>query len=340
MPDFMQTPTAVSPGNRKGAWQAGVAQNPAGSRKYKLWVPAAYGPQKPSALMMMLHGCTQTAEDFAELSGMNRIADRDNFLVVYPEQSRRANFLKCWNWFDPEHQARDAGEPSILAEVVAQVQSTHNIDSERVYVAGASAGGAMAVVLAATYPDLFMAIAVTAGVEFKGATSRSSGFALMRRGGPDPNRQGLLAFEAMAAGLKQKPRLRIPVIAFQGSHDSHLHPVNADQLIAQWAKTNQCLAEAERANNLNGLSEEIVEGSIPDGRSITRHRYRDAAGLLMEKWIIHGMGHAWSGGPAGVRHADPKGPNTSEEMWRFFQETTPAPGGRNSVSAARSPART
>jgi poly(hydroxyalkanoate) depolymerase family esterase len=334
--DFMQSPGAILPGNPKGAWQAGMAQSSSGSRKYKMWVPVTYDAQRPSALILMLHGCTQTAEDFAALSGMNQIADRETFLAVYPEQSRRANFLKCWNWFDPHHQARDAGEPSILAEVVAQVQSTHNIDSERIYVAGASAGGAMAVVLGVTYPDLFAAIGVTAGVEFQGATSRSSGFALMRRGGPDPNQQGLRAFEAMAVGLKQKPRLRIPLIAFHGGEDSHLNPVNADQLIAQWAKTNQCLAEAGGVNDPAGLSEEVVEDSIPGGRSFTRHRYRDAAGLLMEKWIIHGMGHAWSGGPAGVRHADPKGPNTSEEIWRFFCATSPAPSRRNSESAVRS----
>ena len=340
MPDFMQSQFTGPERNPKAAWQAGIAQNSCGSRKYKLWVPAAYDPQKRCALIMMLHGCTQTAEDFAALSGMNQIADRENFLVVYPEQSRRANFLKCWNWFDPENQSRDAGEPAILAEVIAQVRSSHNIDSERVYVAGASAGGAMAVVLGATYPDLFRAIAVAAGVEFKGATSRGSGLSLMRRGGPDPNQQGRLAFEAMAAGLKQKPRLRIPLIAFQGSADTHLNTVNADQLIAQWAKTNQCLAEAAQANGWGGLSEEVVEESVPRGRSFTRHCYRDATGLLMEKWIIHGMGHAWSGGMRGVRHADPMGPNSSEEMWRFFRETTLAPGCRNSVSTARSPVRT
>lgn len=318
-----------------GAWITGIAQNSFGSRHYKLWVPATHDNQKPSALVMMLHGCTQTAEEFAALSGMNGIAGRDNFLVVYPEQSRRANFLRCWNWFDPKHQARDEGEPSILAEVVAQVQSSHHIDSQRVYVVGVSAGGAMAVVLGATYPDLFMAIGVSAGVEFKGATSRSSGMALMRHSGPDPNRQGLLAFQAMAAGLKKRPRLRIPVIVFQGSEDSHLYPGNADVLIAQWAKTNECLTEGKRANNLGTLVEETTEDHIPGGRTFTKHSYRDGAGLLMEKWIIHGMGHAWSGAPVGVRHGDPKGPNTSEEMWRFFRETGLAPGdARNSVSAA------
>ncbi len=318
-----------------GTWITGIAQNSFSSRHYKLWIPPTCGNHKPSALVMMLHGCTQTAEDFAALSGMNRIADRDSFLVVYPEQARRANFLKCWNWFDPKHQVRDAGEPAILADIVAQIQSSHNIDSQRVYVVGVSAGGAMAVVLAATYPDLFMALGVSAGVEFKGATSRSSGLALMRHGGPDPNRQGLLAFQAMAAGLKKKPRLRIPVIVFQGSEDGHLHPVNADLLIAQWTKTNQCLAEGQRANGLGKLAEAASEEQMPGGRSFTKHRYRDGVGLLMEKWIIHGMGHAWSGAPAGVRHGDAKGPDTSEEMWRFFRETSLAPAdARNSVSVA------
>ncbi len=337
MPGFMQDKSTTTQDNPMGAWIAGIAQNSFGSRHYKMWVPVTCDARKPSALVMMLHGCTQTAEDFAALSGMNRIADRDNFLVVYPEQARRANFLKCWNWFDPKHQARDAGEPSILADIVAQIQSSHNLDSQRVYVVGVSAGAAMAVVLAATYPDLFMALGVSAGVEFKGATSRSSGLALMRHGGPDPNRQGFLAFQAMAAGLRKKARLRMPVIVFQGTEDSHLHPVNADLLIAQWTKTNECLVEGQRANGLGTLVEEITEEQIAGGRAFTKHRYTDGLGLLMEKWIIHGMGHAWSGAPVGVRHGDPKGPNTSEEMWRFFRETSLAPGDARNSSPTAAP---
>lgn len=312
---------------RRGQWSSGVTRTRFGSRDYKLWIPAGYDPQTPSAMIMMLHGCTQRAQDLAAISGMNAVADREGILLVYPEQSRRANFLKCWNWFEANHQARGAGEPAILAGIVAEVCRTHNLDRNRVYVAGVSAGGAMAIVLGATYPDIFSAIAVSAGVEFKAATSRSSAFGLLRHGGPDPVRQGRLAFEAMTAGLREKPRARMPVIVFQGAKDHRVPHRAADQVIAQWAETNALMA----GNSAQRLAEQVTEGSVSGGYNFTKHTYSDAAGLLMENWMIHGLGHAWSGAPEPSRYGDPKGPNAGEEFWRFFRETSsvpaqPAPG--------------
>lgn len=172
---------------------------------------------------------------------MNAIAERNNFSVVYPEQTAKANPLRCWNWFDPKHQSREAGEPSILAGVIEEVAKLHSIDPDRIYVAGLSAGAAMAVVMGATYPDRFMAIGVVAGLEFAAATTAAAGFGAMRMGGPEPNHQGLFAFQAMSAGLKEKPKSRMPVIVFQGTADPYLNPVNADQLITQWFKTNDYL---------------------------------------------------------------------------------------------------
>ena len=303
---------------RGGRWERGLARTRFGSRDYKLWIPAGYDPKTSFPMIMMLHGCTQHGEDLAAISGMNAVADREGVLLVYPEQSRRANFLKCWNWFEANHQARGAGEPAILASMVAEVRKAYNIDGDRVYVAGISAGGAMAVVLGATYPDLFSAIAVSAGVEFKAATNRSSAFGLLRHGGPDPVRQGRLAFEAMSAGLREKPRARMPVIAFEGTKDHRVPNRAADQVIAQWAETNAHMA----GNGAQPLAEQVTEGSVPSGYSFTRHSYQDAAGLLMEKWMIHGLGHAWSGAPAPSRYGDPKGPNASEEFWRFFRESS------------------
>lgn len=269
-------------------------------------------------MIMMLHGCTQRAEDLAAISGMNSVADREGILLVYPEQSRRANFLKCWNWFEANHQARGAGEPAILASIVAEIRKTYNIDRDRIYVAGVSAGGAMAVILGATYPDVFSAIAVSAGVEFKAATSRSSTFGLLRHGGPDPARQGRLAFETMSAGLQQKPRARMPVIVLQGTKDHRVPNGAADRVIAQWAATNALMA----GNSAQPLAQQVSEGSVPGGYNFTRHIYQDATGLLMEKWMVHGLGHAWSGSPGLSRYGDPKGPNASEVFWRFFQETS------------------
>jgi len=303
-----------------GQWTAGSARAAGGSRKFKLWVPATLEAGRARPLVMLLHGCTHNAEDMAEISGMNEVAGKNQFLVVYPEQRRWANLLKCWNWFHPKHQARDAGEPSILAAVVDHVRYTHNVDPDRIYVAGVSAGGAMACILAATYPDLFAGLAVFAGAEFKAAASASEGFAAMKHGGPDPVRQGQLAFEAMRSGLARKKRRRMPVIVFQGTADPRVSTVNADQVIAQWGKTNECLA-AENGESAFTLTEKVIDGKVPDGYAYQKHIYLEAdARLLMEKWFVQGLGHAWSGAPKPSRHGDPKGPHASAEIWRFFCE--------------------
>jgi len=305
----------------KQGWIAGSARTAGGSRNYKLWVPPTLDLGKPSPLVMLLHGCTHDAEDMAEISAFNELAEVNQFLIVYPEQSFLSNLLKCWNWFDPKHQAREDGEPSILAAIVEQVSSFHNVDSDRVYVAGASAGGAMAVIAGATYPDLFAGIAVFAGAEFKAATSVSGGFAVMKQGGPDPVVQGRSAFEAMKQGLARKRRRRMPVMVFHGTADDRVHPVNAEQIIAQWSKTNSCLA-AEHGDGGFALSETIDAGQVPDGYAYQKHVYTDQTGrLLMERWMVQGLGHAWPGSPKPHKHGDPKGPKASAEIWRFFCET-------------------
>jgi poly(hydroxyalkanoate) depolymerase family esterase len=306
-------------------WIAGNARAAGGSRNFKLWMPGTLERERPWPLVMLLHGCTHDAQDMAEISGMNEVAEANRFLVVYPEQSRRANLRKCWNWFRLKHQMRDAGEPSILAAVVHQVRSAHNVDPDRVYVVGVSAGGAMASILAATYPDLFAAVAIFAGTEFKAATGVSEGFAAMKQGGPDPVRQGELAFEAMSGGLGCKKRRRMPAIVFHGTADGLVNPVNADQAIAQWGKTNACLA-AEHAESRFVLTEKVVDGKVADGYAYQQHVYVEAdACLLMEKWLIQGLGHAWSGSPKAGKYADPKGPKASTEIWRFFCEATADP---------------
>src|SRR6202050_2093832 len=313
-------------------WRGGIARAARGSRNFKLWMPGTLEKGHAWPLVMLLHGCTHDAEDMAEISGMNEVAEAKRFLVVYPEQSRLANLMKCWNWFHPKHQTRDAGEPSILAAVVLQVCSTHNVDPDRVYVAGVSAGGAMAPILAATYPDLFAALAVFAGAEFKAATNVSEGFSAMKRGGPDPVQQGQLAFEAMRSGLAHKKRRRMPVIVFHGTEDTTVNPVNADQVVAQWSETNACLA-TQSPNIEFALSEKVVSGEVPENYAYRKYIYTDQAGrLLMEKWLVQGLGHTWSGSPKASKYGDPKGPNASAEIWRFFCEA-----GSNSTASLSSP---
>lgn len=311
-------------------WMVGTACAAGGARNFKLWVPATLETARARPLVMLLHGCTHNAEEMAEISCMNEVADTNRFLVVYPEQLRCANLLKCWNWFHPKHQMRDAGEPSILAAVVEQVCSIQNVDRDRVYIAGVSAGGAMASILAATYPDLFAAIAIFAGAEFKAASSMSEGITAMERGGPDPVQQGELAFAAMRNGLARKKRHRMPVIVFHGTADARVNPVNSDQAIAQWSKTNECLA-ADDSGGL-ALTETVLDGKVQDGYAYRRHIYLESDDrLLMEKWLVEGLGHAWSGSPKLSKYGDPKGPNASVEIWRFFCEA-----GANSTTSLSS----
>jgi poly(hydroxyalkanoate) depolymerase family esterase len=302
----------------QAGWTVGIVRAAGGSRNFKLWVPTTLESGQPWPLLMLLHGCRLDAEHMAAISGMNDVAEANRFLVVYPEQSRRANLLRCWNWFRPEHQERGAGEPSILAAVVGQIRSTYNVDPDRVYVAGVSAGAAMATILAATYPDLFAALAVLAGAEFKAASSTSEGFAVMKRGGPDPTRQGQLAFEVMRSGFAQAKRRRMPLIVFHGTADDRVAPVNADQVIAQWGKTNACLA-VEHSDTGFSLTERVISSEVPGGYAYRKHVYLEHdSRLLMEKWLVRGLGHAWSGSPKPSKYGDPKGPNASAEIWRFF----------------------
>jgi poly(hydroxyalkanoate) depolymerase family esterase len=299
-------------------WTSGRAHAAGSSRNYKLWTPGSVDRAQPAPLLMLLHGCTHNAEAMAEISGMNEVAEANRFFVLYPEQRRRANLMKCWNWFNPRHQSRDAGEPAILAAMVEQVCSERNVDRDRIYVAGISAGGAMAVIAAANYPDIFSGVGVCCGAEFKAATTISAGLAVMKNGGPDPAHQGESAFQAMKKGLDRKRVLRMPVIVFQGTADTRVNPVNAGQIIAQWNKTNSRLADANAENGF-ALSERSIAGQVLGGHAYTRSVYTDQIGRpLMEKWMVEGLGHAWSGSAKAHAYGDPKGPNASAEIWRFF----------------------
>jgi poly(hydroxyalkanoate) depolymerase family esterase len=248
----------------------------------------------------MLHGCTQNPVDFAAGTRMNMFAEGKTFLVVYPEQVPSANNSKCWNWFQPTDQQRSMGEPSLIAGITRQIMNSHHIDSNQVYVAGMSAGGAMAAIMAATYPDLYAAVGVHSGIAYRIAHDVRSGFATMRRGTGQPVRQLTTA---------------IPLIVFHGDRDTIVSPVNTNHLIDQW------LRATSHERDKSAESTKVERRQVAGGRAYTRSIYHDASGhVIAEKWLVHQAGHAWSGGSSDGSFTDPRGPDASAEMLRFFAD--------------------
>ena len=301
-PDLLRAP---EPGvARAGRFVAGSFTNHAGTRGYKLYIPSgAEGRDLP--LVVMLHGCTQGADDLAAGTRMNELAESGSFFfVVYPEQSTGANGQRCWNWFKADEQRRDRGEPSIIAGITRQVAATQPVDVRRIYVAGMSAGAAMAEILGATYPDLYATVGVHSGLAYGAAHDLPSAFAAMKGGAPDPAQGKTRA--AQAAGAVDLTR-SVPTIVFHGDRDGTVHPRNGEQVLHQWA------GEAGRAT--------VRRGQVPGGRAYTRSVYHAAGGqAVAERWVIHGAGHAWSGGSPRGSYTDPDGPDASAEMVRFFLE--------------------
>lgn len=268
--------------------------NQAGSRSYKLYIPAARGAE-PMPLVVMLHGCTQDADDFADGTRMNQLAEQNGFAVLYPIQPTDANPSKCWNWFRPGDQHADRGEPSLIAGMTREVIAAHGIDPRRVYVAGMSAGGAMAAVLIQRYPGLFAAAGIHSGLPAGSAHDLPSALAAMRGG------KGIGISNGGSAKLPPPAR---PVIVFHGDADKTVHPSNGSKLVAPFEQ-----GEARK---------EKRRQTARAGHDYTRHTIRTRAGIDAEYWVVHGAGHAWSGGSGRGSYTDPKGPDASAEMMRFF----------------------
>lgn len=262
-------------------------------RAYKLYIPPGAHAGAPLPLVVMLHGCTQNPDDFAAGTGMNELARAEGFFVLYPAQSRKANPQGCWNWFKHSHQQRGRGEPAAIAGMVREVIAHHAVDPARVYVAGLSAGGAMADILGHAYPDLFAAVGVHSGLAAGAATDLPGALSAMKSG-------------ASAAARDQA----MPTIVFHGDSDATVHPANGGAVLA---------------GSLAGTAaaEETAAHAAPGRRRSTRRVVRASDGrLLAEHWTVHGAGHAWSGGRPGGSYTDGQGPDASAEMLRFFRMHT------------------
>jgi poly(hydroxyalkanoate) depolymerase family esterase len=296
-----QREPAEAPATGEGEFLSASFTNRAGTRSYKLYIPRGYQEGTALPLVIMLHGCSQNPDDFAAGTRMNALADERKFLVAYPAQTTSANGSRCWNWFQSDDQKRDQGEPSIIAGITREIIKNYSVDPRQVYVAGLSAGGAMAVILGSAYPDLYTAVGVHSGLPYAAAKDLPSAFAAMH-GRPDAPKKRA----ARGARAALQP---VPVIVFHGDRDTTVHPHNGDVIVAQSVQNPASTAAAES----------VEQGKVPNGHAYTRTTTRDAAGqAVAEKWTVHGAGHAWSGGSSAGSYTDARGPDASEEMLRFF----------------------
>ena len=279
---------------------------------YRLYIPGM--PVNPDAaspapmpLIVLLHGCTQDAQDFARGTAMNELAQKHRCMVLYPEQISKANKARCWNWFEPGHQRLDQGEPGMIAALTQRVLATHpgahGADPNRVYIAGLSAGGAMAAVVAGLYPDIFAALGVHSGLAAGAAQDMLSAFGAMRR------------------GAKGQTAPALPTIVFHGSADKTVHPANGEHV-------SDAAMTALTAAGLSLVKSQSMVGTVGTASEQTTERiiYRTADGRsYVEHWRVDAGPHAWSGGNAAGSYTDPDGPSASAAMLAFFLQHSKQP---------------
>jgi poly(hydroxyalkanoate) depolymerase family esterase len=284
------------PREQRGRFMSLCFDGQEGRRAYKLFIPSGYYGQ-PCPLIVMLHGCTQNPDDFAAGTQMNSHAEERTFFVVYPEQPSSANASRCWNWFNPQHQQRGRGEPSIVAKITRHIVKQYAIDDKRIYVAGMSAGAAAAAVLGSRYPDLYAAVGIHSGLTCGIAYDVPSALAAMRNGDG-------AATKRVERPTSEHARPR-PTIVFHGDADGTVHSRNGDRFAEELVGTD--------------YEKRVETGRGAGGRPYTRTIITDQTGSrVFEQWLIHGAGHAWSGGSAKGSYTDPLGPNASHELVRFF----------------------
>jgi poly(hydroxyalkanoate) depolymerase family esterase len=296
------------PKAKPGQFVSRSYSNTAGTRAYKLYIPKNY-TDTCVPLVVMLHGCTQNPDDFAAGTRMNELADQHGFLVVYPAQSATANGSNCWNWFNAKDQKRDRGEPSLIAGITREVALTYRVDEQRIFVAGLSAGAAMAVILGATYPELFAAVGAHSGLPYGAAHDMPSAFAAMHgNSGSFSNIPSVISRNSKRCTAMTHS---IPTIVFHGDHDTTVTASNGFEIVDH--------AISFGAGLDGPLRKTAQERKSANGREYTVTIYRGAGtGPVVEQWVLHGAGHSWSGGCSNGSFTDVRGPDASAEMVRFF----------------------
>ncbi len=281
--------------------------NSHGTRAYKLYVPKSYRG-KPVPLIVMLHGCNQNPDDIAAGTRLNELADQHGFLVAYPAQTPAANGMNCWNWFNRKDQTRDRGEPALIAGITREVMSDYEVDPRKVFVAGISAGAAMAVIMATVYPELFAAVGVHSGLAYGAAHNATSAFVALR--GANKASAGAPSVSERRAALRAATRA-IPTIVFHGDQDATVNPSNGTEVVEQ--------AISLAADSHGPLQKTVRDRMTVNGREYTATIYRTPNRRpIVEYWELHGAGHAWSGGSSNGSFTDESGPDASAEMVRFF----------------------
>ncbi|HWE10684.1 MAG TPA: PHB depolymerase family esterase [Solirubrobacteraceae bacterium] len=299
-PAHAAAPALASP----GAVTTSTYSNGAGSLTYEIYLPTTYRAGTPMPLVVALHGCTQSADVFRQLTGWDKLAQAKGFIVVLPQQSSSNNQFECWNFFQSADMSRGSGEPSLIAGITQWVQQHYTVDTKRTYVSGFSAGGAMTSVMAATYPDVYAAAGIGDGCEYA-ATATCAGYR-----SADPTQAGQQAYSAMGSHARV-----MPVIDFEGDQDNTVPPVNAQQLIQQWQTTDGLVMHSSLPTSPTSSS----FGGGLSGQTYTTSTYGDGQGHeLIQAWVVHGMSHAWSGGSSSEQFSDPSGPDETASMYAFF----------------------